>query len=67
MDSTTRDECCETLDKAFGICNQAGFRIKTAQCDCEHRGMMDKASDGLDVKMNCANAQEHESRSERNN
>jgi len=67
MDNTAHDEHRETLDRAFGTCNQAGFGIKTMQCDGEHRGVMDKASDGLDVKMSCTNAQEHESRSERNN
>ena len=67
MDNTAHDECCETLDNAFRVHNQAGFGIKTMQCDGECRGVMDKASDGLDVKMNCANAQEHESRSEQNN
>ena len=67
MDNTAHDECHETSDKAFRICNQAGFRIETTQCDGECRGMMDKVSDGLDVKMNHTNAQEHESQSERNN
>jgi len=66
MDNTAHDECCKTSDKASRVCNQAGFRIKTMQCDGECRGMMDKVSDGLDVKMNCTNAQEHESRLERN-
>ena len=67
MDNTAHDEHCKTSDKAFGVCNQAGFGIKTMQCDGEHRGVMDKASDGLDVKMSCTNAQEHESQSEQNN
>jgi len=67
IDSTVHDDCCKASDKAFWIHNQAGFGIKTAECNGECSGMMDKVSDGLlDVKMNCTNAQEHESRSEQN-
>ena len=67
IESTSHDDYYKTLDKAFRAYNKAGFRIKTIQCDGEYKAMMDKVSDELDVTMNYTNAQDHESRAERNN
>ena len=38
-----------------------------AECDGEHRSMMDPVKDGLEVDMNCSNAQDHEPRAECDN
>ena len=67
IDSTSHNDYYKTLDKAFRVYNKAGFRIKTIQCDGEYKAMMEKVSDELDVTMNYTNAQDHESRAERNN
>ena len=67
MDSATHKDCCKAPDKLFRMHNNAGFSIKTIECDGECRAMMDQACDGLGAKMNCANAQDHVPRAERNN
>ena len=41
--------------------------ITTIHCDGEYRGMMDKVSNNMDVKMNFTNAQDHVPEAERKN
>ena len=67
MENTKHDSCCKAIDKQLRQFDKAGFKIKSIECDGEHRAVMDEACDGLGVTMNYTNAQDHEPRAERNN
>ena len=67
MQGTLHEECHKVLDRALRKCNAAGFRIKEISCDGEHRGVMEKVQDDLDVSMNFTNAQDHKPKAECNN
>ena len=67
VQGTSHEEHHKVLDRALQKCNKAGFRIKDISCDGECRGMLEKVQDKLDIVMNFANAQDHESKAERNN
>ena len=57
----------DCLDKVVRVCDSVGFRIDVINCDDGFQSIMDEAIDGMDHCMNCANAQDHEPRIERNN
>ena len=67
MQGTLHKECHKVLDRALRKHNAAGFRIKEISCDREHRGMLEKVQDNLDIAMNFTNTQDHKSKAERNN
>ena len=47
--------------------DNTSFKIDVIDCDNGFRSIMDKATDGVDCRVNCLNAQDHEPRIERNN
>ena len=47
--------------------NSGGYEVSSIECDGEFKPLMDTVVDGLDVRMNYTNAQEHVSVAERNN
>ena len=67
MNTKQDDGYYRALDQILGHYNNAGFVITTIYCDGEYRGMMEKVSNNMDVKMNFTNAQDHVAEAEQNN
>jgi hypothetical protein len=67
MNARQHKQRCHAIDQILWCCNNAGFVITETHCNGEHRDMMNRVKDDLDVKMNFANAQDHVPEAERNN
>ena len=66
MPKTARQRHCMTVwTKCHGFTTTTV--LKSIDCGNGFRSMMDQVADGMDCRMNCANAQDHEPRMERNN
>ena len=67
LEETTGKSLYKALDKTLRTYNRGGFKVRSIECDNEFKSIMDDVEDGLGVKMNYTNAQDHVPAAERNN
>ena len=63
-DDGATDTLHKCLDQILRTNNNGGFEIDAINCDNGFRSMMDAVTDTLECRMNHANAQDHEPRTE---
>ena len=59
LSARTIEEYHKTLDKVFGVYNDAEFGIKRIKCNQEFQPILDPVKRTLHIKVNYASAQEH--------
>ena len=55
------------MDKVLHIYNDAGYTVKTIDCDNKFKSLIEEVKDGLDVVLNPATTQSHVLWEEQNN